>query len=344
MAEVTRLDGVDLKNVWPNEASDFTPWLADNLDALGGELGLDDLEHVETEAPVGPFSLDIRAQDADGRAVVIENQLGRTDHEHLGKVLTYAAGYDARAVVWVAGEFRDGHRAALDWLNQRTELETEFYGVVVRAVRIGASLPAAVFDVVARPNGFRKRHIIVDNRQNNKNADAYQQFWQKYLGPLRDEHKLTTARKGNADSWQDFKTGVKGVRYTGSFSKQQARVELYLDAVHLNAAIIKERNKRLFDCLYNQRGRIESAFGEEQMHWERLDNSRACRIYISRPGSISDSQEVLDEIVDWMVRSVVKIHTNVVPIVQEAADAVDGEMEEERVAALRDDEADEGEE
>ena len=150
MPDIARLEPVDLREVWRNEASDFTPWLADNLDRLGEALGMD-LELVQTEAPVGSFSLDIQARDANGdRKVVIENQLEQTNHDHLGKVLTYAAGNDADVMVWVVRDFRDEHRQALDWLNQRTSEETEFWGVVVRAV-IGNSAPAPVFDVFHVP-------------------------------------------------------------------------------------------------------------------------------------------------------------------------------------------------
>ena len=159
MPEIARLEPVDLKKVWPNEASDFTPWLDANLDRLGEALGIN-LEFVQREAPVGPFSLDILAKDEDAdRKVVIENQLEQTNHDHLGKVLTYAAGNDADVMVWIARDFRDEHRQALDWLNQRTSEETEFWGVVVRAVKIGNSAPAPIFDVVSRPNTFRKIRI-----------------------------------------------------------------------------------------------------------------------------------------------------------------------------------------
>ena len=167
MAEVARLTPVDLREVWPKEAADFTPWLAENLDGLGEVLGMD-LELVLQEAPVGSFSVDVLARDVnENRSVIIENQLEATNHDHLGKVLTYAAGYNADVMVWVVREFRDEHRQALDWLNQRTGIETEFYGVVVRAVRIGDSPPAYAFDVVARPSTFRKTSV---NRIENSGA------------------------------------------------------------------------------------------------------------------------------------------------------------------------------
>ena len=140
--DLASIDRVDLREVWPHEADDFTPWLAENISRLGEALGLD-LELQDTEAAVGGYSLDVLATDLNrNRTVVIENQLESTDHNHLGQLLTYAAGLDASVVVWITKEFRDEHRQALDWLNQHTDDETEFFGVAVEAWKIDGSRPA----------------------------------------------------------------------------------------------------------------------------------------------------------------------------------------------------------
>lgn len=121
---LAKIERVDLREAWPNEARDFTPWLAENIAELGVALGMD-LELQETEASVGGYSLDVLASDLnDDRTVIIENQLEATNHTHLGQLLTYAAGYDANVIVWLTREFRDEHRAALEWLNQRTDEQT----------------------------------------------------------------------------------------------------------------------------------------------------------------------------------------------------------------------------
>ncbi|UOY01651.1 hypothetical protein [Blastococcus sp. PRF04-17] len=144
------------RDVWTSEAGDFTPWLAENLDVLADELGMS-LTLIATEVPVGEFRLDIQAQTPDGGIVIVENQLERTDHGHLGQLLAYASGLEASAVVWVAPRFRDDHRRTLDWLNERTDSGVDFFGVEVSVVQIGATGPRApVFEVVARPNGWQK--------------------------------------------------------------------------------------------------------------------------------------------------------------------------------------------
>ncbi len=153
---LAKIERVDLREAWPNEARDFTPWLADNLSELGEALGMD-LELQQREASVGGYSLDILATDRNqNRPVIIENQLEVTTHTHLGQLLTYAAGYDANVIVWLTREFRDDHRQTLDWLNQRTGEDTRFFGVVVELLRIDDSRLAPQFRTVATPNGWRK--------------------------------------------------------------------------------------------------------------------------------------------------------------------------------------------
>jgi hypothetical protein len=144
------------RDVWPTEAADFTPWLAANLDVLADELGMA-LALVATEVPVGEFRLDIKAETADGKIVIVENQLERTDHGHLGQLLVYASGLEAAIVVWVAPSFRDDHRRTLDWMNERTDEAVSFFGVEVAIVQIADGPRAPVFEVVSRPNDWQKQ-------------------------------------------------------------------------------------------------------------------------------------------------------------------------------------------
>ncbi len=305
MQELGTIQTVDLREVWPREAADFTPWLAMHLSELGNALGIE-LELQSEEAPVGSFSLDLLAHDlGKDRPVTIENQLESTNHDHLGKLLTYAAGYDAGVVIWVAKEFRDEHRQVLDWLNQNTSGNIEFFGVVVEAIRIDNSRPAPNFKLVAFPNEWRKTKVGGTTSEDgvvSERYQAYQSFFQEIVDHLRDDHKFTNARKAQPKSWCAFSTGYSGIRYGVSFAQGgQARVELYIDRD-------RDWNKELFDTLKQDEIALKADL-QEILEWERLDNRRACRISAVQPGTIEDEEEALENLQEWMIAGLLKFKT-----------------------------------
>ncbi len=163
---VGKIKKLSARETFTHEAHVFTPWLAENLDLLGDEIGIP-LTLLGTEVAVGAFSLDIHAQDPDGRSVVIENQFEKTDHDHLGKSLVYAAGLNASVIVWIAEHFRDEHRQVVDWLNENIGEGISFFAVAVSTIQIDESAPAPLFDVVCRPNDFQKQ-VRLDTREKRK--------------------------------------------------------------------------------------------------------------------------------------------------------------------------------
>ena len=178
LGELKRLDP---RSVWPSESRDFTPWLAENIQKLGDVLGMD-LEVITTEGSVGEFSVDILAKDlATGSKVVIENQFGPTDHDHLGKLLTYASGMDAPTLVWIAGEVRDEHRQALEWLNERTDADTTLFAIVLELIQIDHSPPAVNLDPVVLPNKWQKATRDTARATSSSRAEAYRKFFQQLI-------------------------------------------------------------------------------------------------------------------------------------------------------------------
>ena len=316
MIDLGTIEQVDLREVWPHEATNFTPWLEDNLDRLGEALGLD-LDFQLAEAPVGSFSLDILARDlGSDRPVIIENQLEDTNHNHLGKLLTYAAGYDAYAAVWLVRDFRDEHRQALDWLNQRTGEDTAFFGVVVEAIRIDGSRPAPQFRVVAMPNGWRKKTVTdggdkVTDGTGSERQERYREFFQSLVDTLRDEHRFTSSRNARPQSWFAFSSGSRGVQYSATFMRGgRARVEVYIDRGD------RDQTKRLFDSLGQRKESIETELNEP-LEWDRLEARRASRISVVRNGSINDDDDTLEEIRQWMVERLLAFKRVFTPHLQE---------------------------
>lgn len=296
------LNKVALRDIWPHEASDFTPWLADNVGELGKAIGMD-IEMVEQEASVGDFSLDILAKDlGTAKTIIIENQLTQTDHNHLGKLLTYASGFNASIVIWISEAIREEHRQALDWLNQRTDDETSFFGVVVEVIRIDDSQPAFNFKLVVTPNEWQKNK----KRQAQHGAittkgERYKNYFQELIDELREVHRFTSAKAGQPQNWYSFSSGVTGISYGANFAQGgKARAEIYIDLGD------QEKNKRIFDSLYAMHEKINPKFNETLI-WERLENKRACRIAVYTDGSIDESDADLGNIKAWHVERLIQL-------------------------------------
>jgi hypothetical protein len=295
MKQLSKIKRLKLKDIWAKEASDFTPWLAENIQELGKAIGIE-LELETKEADVGDFSLDLLAKDlGTNRIVVVENQLIQTDHDHLGKLLTYAAGFDASIVIWVAESIRDEHRQALDWLNQKTDTDTDFFGVVIEVLQIDDSKPAFNFKLVVFPNEWQKSKRSQVTGNISSKGEAYRQFYQLLIDELREKYKFTGARIAQPQNWYAFSSGVSGIAISAVFTgNDKTRIELYIDLHNL------EINKTLFDWLYNQKDQIEKECGFS-LQWERLDERRASRVSVYRSGTIEATIDELEQIRKWQI-------------------------------------------
>lgn len=295
------LKKVPVREIWQNEATDFTPWLASNIEALGDALGLE-LELTEREASVGDFSLDLLAKDlGNSRTVIIENQFDQTDHDHLGKLLTYAAGFNASTVIWISEIVRDEHRQALEWLNQRTDAETQFFAVVVEVLKIDDSKPAFNFKPIVFPNEWQKSKRQKISTNISAKGEKYRTYFQGLIDDLRKKYQFTKAQIGTSQNWYEFSSGISGIRYSASFARGgKVRAEIYIDQGD------QEQNKNLFDALKQREEAITSHWGS-QLEWERLDDKRASRIAIYREGRIESSDSELEEIRKWHIEKLLKL-------------------------------------
>lgn len=303
MADLGKLERVELRDVWQHEAQHFTPWLAqlDNLAALSQELNLD-LELVGQEVSVGPYAADIVCMDAmSGKHVLIENQLEKTDHSHLGQILTYAAGLEARTVVWVAARFTDEHRAAIDWLNEITHEEWQFFALEIELWRIGTSSPAPRFNVISRPNDWSR--AVRDKAAKAEGSTPTQALQLRFWSAFRDYmlEKGQKAPKPSAQSFQSFRVGRTGFWLEGVVkrSEQQLIVRLYIDCRDLPP-------KEVFHYLEARREQVHAALGFP-LEWNELPENRASAILVIKQNCDLDDDSRWPEYHDWFASTVAKI-------------------------------------
>lgn len=279
-APLGKLERISLRKAWAHEAGEFTPWLAqaDNLNLLAESLGLNELELVGIEHPVGDFKVDILCSDNGGK-VIIENQLEKTNHNHLGQILTYAAGVGARKVIWLAETFRTEHVAALEFLNQHTTDELDFFAVEIELWRIGDSPMAPSFNVVVKPNDWAKA-----GQQNAKAAATMTptkqrqlKFWTEWSAWLQAKGSQVRTQKPLPQHWTNIALGRAGVHLAATANSREKRVgmEVYID--HANS-------KSMFKQLLVQKDTIESEL-KLALNWQELPDGHACRIIQLRPES-----------------------------------------------------------
>ncbi len=297
MRQLGEIHKVKARDIWPDEESDFTPWLHDNLPELSEKIGLQ-LDPVGREVTVGRFSADLVANDRiSGRQVIIENQYGESNHDHLGKVLTYAADQDAGVMIWIAEEFCEEHLQALDWLNQRTVGGLAFFAIQVEVFQIDGSAPAPHFQVVVKPRGWRGAEAPLSDRER-----MYQTFFSLLLEELkRDPPGFTTAVKpGGANSFS-IPAGKKGLYWQAWFSKGQGfAVLLLIDTLD------EDKNKAIYDTLYAQRESIEQKLEGLDVKWERRDDVQYSLVAVYRSGAIDDGPEELAALRDWAVATMIR--------------------------------------
>ena len=323
MNDFGELKRVPLREIWSNEASDFTPWLAENIEALGEALGLD-LELTGKEAAVGDFSLDLLAKDLNSaRNVIIENQLNPTDHNHLGQLLTYAAGLDASTVIWISETVRDEHRQALEWLNQKTGIDTQFFAVVVEVLKIDDSQPAFNFKPVVFPNEWQKSERQKASTNTSPKLEKCREYFQGLIDALRDIHDFPGSSSVRAQNKyrQYFAAGMSGIYYRAAFSKVSS-------VPNASACIYMQGNihGQLFDVLETRKAEINSKFGTE-LDWELKDGRKHSTISVYSDGDIESSDSELEEIRQWHIQNLLKLKEVFTPEIERALETIDnGEL------------------
>lgn len=297
--DIAKIQEHELRSIWEHEERDFTRWLTDNIQLLGSALGVE-LEDARAEEAVGDFSSDIVAREMNsGETVVIENQYGRTDHDHLGKLLTYSSGKDAGFSIWLSEEFRPEHRSVLEWLNESGPKDAKFFAIKPRVVSIaGAEERGFEFDVMVEPNEWERE--LGGNNSLTETEQAYRNFFSELVDAYAEGRPHWSRLKAGTRSYLTFGAGKAGVSFGWVFHQgPEFSVELYM------SQSTKEENEAIFDSLKDDRDEIESNLNNELV-WEQLPEKQACRIkwpkkIDARITELTASQRA--ELIEWGVET-----------------------------------------
>lgn len=320
-ASLGRLHKVDLREAWSSESSDFTPWLAqeENLKLLGDAVGIE-LELESQEKEVGPFRADILCKDtANDTWVLIENQLEKTDHSHLGQLLTYAAGLNAVTIVWIAERFTEEHRAALDWLNERTDEKINLFGLEIELWRIGDSPIAPKFNIISQPNGWPKTVQQAAAASASGEISEHKQFqlsfWTAFKDYMETKSSFVRCQKPLPQHWTNHAIGRSGAHLGSIVSAwnsetgtkgSEIRVELYMDGPNA---------KPEFAALELQRESLERALGFP-LTWHNPENKAMCRLFTRKDADFLN-ENLWPEQFAWLKDRLEIMHRVFAPVVKE---------------------------
>lgn len=305
MPEFASLEPQDVRDYWNHEARDFTPWLADEIEAEGASRLEDsleiDLEVIETEKRVGKYNVDIFARVVDdGRKVIIENQLGDSDHDHLGKSIAYAAGLDADIIVWLAPEFNDEHRDAFEWLNRNSREGIDLFAIRLEVWRIGESAPAARFNPVEKPSEWKEK-AKRSKRELSERDELREEFWTEFRDHIQDEQTPLRPRKPYPRHYYQNPIGATGYHLAYSIDE---------DDNELSLSLIIEDSAAAHRLLNEQAEEIEAELGTE-VEWGDLRETRTGNmrsdLSITRDADIHNRAR-WDEYFEWMLAMGERFH------------------------------------
>ncbi|RPA63681.1 DUF4268 domain-containing protein [Aerococcus agrisoli] len=299
--KLSRLEEVNIRELWVHEQYDFSSWLSqeENIDLLNETIGLT-LTDIDKEVYVGSYRCDLVAVDeTTGVKVIIENQLETTNHDRLGKIITYASGLDADVIVWIVKEAREEHKSAIEWLNNNMVKEISFFLLEIKAFKIDDSLPAPMFKVVEKPNDFIKSTKSNKESELSKTESERLNFWTEFNRVLVENGKPFNPRKATTDHWYDVAVGTSEAHLSITLVNKNGSigVELYISD-----------NKELFDELLSHKDEIESKLGLKLI-WQRLDGKKVSRIKSYISGLNFNKQGNYPELMDETIKRVVKMRS-----------------------------------
>lgn len=306
MSELGKVNELNLREEWRNEEKDFTPWLSENLELLEDIIELD-LELKGTEISVGSYKADIVAESTQIETgdVVIENQLGKSDHDHLGKVITYASGLDASYIIWVCEKVREEHKAAVDWLNQNLEKEVGVIALEIKLIQIGDSKPAPQFKVISKPEEWSKYVKSAASAEITETKQMQREFWSGLKEYMKEKGTFLNPRKPRAQHWYSFAIGHKDFKISLIINTRdkKARCELYI--MNKGTERLKELKKYKEEIEENLKGDVG---------WQPLEDKKASRIVQYKDFNLMEDE--WEETFEWFKGKAEKFYEVFKPKVQ----------------------------
>ena len=297
---IGRIQKVSLREIWKREASDFTRWLADNIDYLNEVIDVD-ITVQTIEGNVGPYRVDIYGEDGAGNKIIIENQLEKTDHTHLGQILTYLVNLDANIAIWITAKPTEEHRQVIEWLNETTPDDMRFYMIKVEGVRIeGQQSVAPLFTVVEGPTQERKK-IGAEKKEHAQRHTVRKEFWTQFIEAMNQKSPLCQNISPGTDAWISIALGSSGITLNLVATRNSTRAEIYINRGDI------EKNKEVFDYFYKSKEKIESAFGTPLV-WERMEDRVTSRIKSQLDGVNVFNQEDWPKKNSFMIDAAIRMH------------------------------------
>lgn len=308
--ELGILKTVTPRQKWNNEARDFTPWLANNISELNKALGLE-LEVENTEVSVGPYSADILAKDTGtDNYVVIENQLEKTNHDHLGKAITYASVLDASMIIWIATEFTEEHKKSLDWLNDHTNDEISFYGVQLELWQIDESKAALRFNVISKPNQAVRQAARSKANEDLSDKRKFQfDFWSKFKEKLAKTKKIPSLQTPRPQYWFDVTLGKSYIHISNTCNTDD-------NTVGVRIYIGNKIADTMLPFLESKKDEIETSIGQKLI-WNPNPDNRDKVIILQHTTDFEDERK-LDESLNWLVDYTIKFRETFSKIIKQA--------------------------
>lgn len=311
MSEINKISRIPIKQVWKYEDRDLTPWLCDNIDVISDAIGLQ-ITNPEKEQSTGNFNVDIKAEDENGNIVVIENQFGNSNHDHLGKLITYLTSFEAKTAIWIVENPKQEHINAISWLNEGDN-NCDFYLLKIEAIKIGDSAPAPLLSKIVGPSE-ESRKLGKIKKEDSERHKKRLVFWTLLLEKTKAKGLSSfNSISPTKDSWIAATSGTRGLQYTFWVNQSNIRIELRID----RGKGAEEENLEILNRLQTKKEKIEEIFGAP-LTWAELEGYRVCAVRKDlESGGYKSEETEWDNIIEEAVLGMIKLETATKPRIKE---------------------------